>query len=220
MKLSGNNGLYKYDFELSNLERKLTCEFEDMLEKKGFKYLKVPSIQLEKNLARQEINVLGLRVGENLVLTGSAEQGILEYFADSKVEEMNIFSTNQCFRHEFEYDNIKYFRDFTKIEQFAFVKPENFKKTYMLFLRNVTDFLDQYNIEYRIINTSKDSGYHKLKHDIEILYQGEWIETHSLTYFGNEQTKRFGITGGCHTISCTGLAFPRILLAFLDKNIK
>lgn len=60
--------------------------------------------------------------------------------------------------------------------------------------------------------------HHVLKKDIEVLTTTYgWMETHSCTYFGEEQTKRFGITGLTHTISNTGVASPRILVPLLER---
>ena len=49
-------------------------------------------------------------------------------------------------------------------------------------------------------------------------HQYGWLETHSCTYFKDEQTKRLGISGGLHTISNTGIASPRILVPFIERN--
>ena len=55
------------------------------------------------------------------------------------------------------------------------------------------------------------------KYDIEVkTKQYGWMETHSCTYFGEEQSKRFEITGATHTISNTGIASPRILIPFIE----
>lgn len=87
-------------------------------------------------------------------------------------------------------------------------------------LENSLLFLKRHNIEYRLVDTTeRDEGYHKLKYDIEVLTKEYgWLETHSCTYFGEEQSKRFGITGATHTISNTGIASPRILVPFIEKE--
>ena len=85
-------------------------------------------------------------------------------------------------------------------------------------LTNATSFLDKHNIEYRVVNVTKiDYGYHIKKYDIEVkTKQYGWLETHSCSYFDEEQSKRFGITGATHTISNTGIASPRILIPFIE----
>ena len=54
--------------------------------------------------------------------------------------------------------------------------------------------MDKYNIEYRVVDVTKlDFGYHVKKYDIEVkTKQYGWLETHSCSYFGEEQSKRFG----------------------------
>ena len=221
MKYKVENGVYKLDVELSKLERNLFREFEDMLEGMGFTYLSIPSLMTSNTLMRQEIGVTSLGISEEQLLTGSAEQGILEYFSDQEVKEQLIYAKNQCFRREEEYNGLKYCKEFIKLEQFCFCKEENWEANFDLFLRNAKEFLQKHDILYRVIDvTNRDIGYHKLKYDIEVLTKEYgWLETHSCTYFGEEQTKRFGITGATHTISNTGIASPRILVPFIERRV-
>jgi seryl-tRNA synthetase len=87
---------------------------------------------------------------------------------------------------------------------------------------NQIGFLKNNNIEYRLVDvTNTDKGYHKKKVDIEIFTKKYgWLETHSCSYFGDEQVKRFDIKGNIHTLSNTGVASPRILIPFLEKDNK
>ena len=67
--------------------------------------------------------------------------------------------------------------------------------------------------------TEKDEGYHLEKKDVEVLTETYgWMETHSCSYFGHEQTRRFDIGGGMTTISNTAIASPRILVPFLERG--
>lgn len=220
MNFTTNNGIYKYDFELSQLEKQLIREFEDKLDNLGFKYLKIPSTITNQSFERQEIDTTTLSIDDLHVLAGSAEQGILEYFSDSIVQPQMIYSTNTCFRDEENYDGLKYFKEFTKIEMFAFIKPDDYNTVMAYFMNIIESFFKKWDIKYRLVKkTDEDPGYHKEKYDYEIFHKEthDWIETHSLTYFGDEQIERFNIKGDVHTISCTGLAFPRILLPFIEK---
>lgn len=70
------------------------------------------------------------------------------------------------------------------------------------------------------LSDDTDEGYHHVKYDIEVkTEQYGWMETHSCSYFADEQVKRFGIEGGVHTISNTGLASPRVLIPFIEAEI-
>ena len=222
MQYKVESGIYNLDFELSLLEKKLFRDFEDMLDSKGFRYLSIPSLTRWDSFERQGIQdiVKSLSVDHIHNLSGSAEQGILQYYSDSIVEPQLIYSKNQCFRHEnYGYEGLKRCKEFVKLEQFCFCNDYDWREKFDLLLTNAISFLDKHNIEYRVVDVSKlDSGYHVKKYDIEVkTKQYGWLETHSCTYFGEEQSKRFGITGATHTISNTGIASPRILIPFIEK---
>lgn len=222
MSFQVKNGVYSLDFRLSKLEKKLLDDFSSRLENEGFQYLSIPTAISLNTILKQ--NVIGpndtFYLDEEHCLAGSAEQGILEYFANTEVESMKIFARNQCFRTESEYCDLIHLKEFTKIEQFCFCNEINWKENFDLLLANAEDFLTDYGIRHRTINvTNQDSGYHVKKYDIEIYSQNHgWVETHSCSYFGEEQTKRFGITGATHTISNTGIATPRILIPFIEDE--
>lgn len=221
-KYNVKDGIYYLDENLSKLEFNLFREFEDMLLKKGYKYLSLPSAGSWEVIDRQEIvtREQSLGIDERQALFGSVEQGFLEYFMDKEVnEEQCYFSINECFRKEQHLDGLIKLREFKKLEQYCFCKKENAEKYFNELLNNSTNFLKKYNIEYRIIDkTMDDPGYHFKKYDIEVKTKKYgWLETHSCTYFKDEQTKRLGIKGGLHTISNTGIASPRILIPFIEK---
>ena len=222
MKYKVESGIYNLDFELSQLEKKLFIEFEDRLDSKGFRYLSIPSLTRWDSFERQDIEdiVKSLSVDHIHNLSGSAEQGILQYFSDSMVEPQLIYSKNQCFRHEdYNYEGLKRCKEFVKLEQFCFCNNYDWEEKFELLLTNATSFLNKHNIEFRVVDVTKlDLGYHVKKYDIEVkTKQYGWLETHSCTYFGEEQSKRFGITCATHTISNTGIASPRILIPFIEK---
>jgi seryl-tRNA synthetase len=220
MNFKVNNGVYHLDFELSKLEKKLFDDFSNMLEEKGFQYLSVPSIIEFDTFNRQEVKVDTLSADDEHCLSGSAEQGILEYFKDSEVEPLLIYANNTCFRKEEEYDGLVRLMEFKKLEQYCFCHEADVKENFELLLFNAIDFLKKYEIKHRIVDvTKKDPGYHVKKYDIEILTRRYgYVESHSCSYFGEEQTKRFNITGATHTISNTGIASPRILLPFIEEG--
>jgi len=118
MKYKVESGIYNLDFELSQLEKKLFIEFEDRLDSKGFRYLSIPSLTRWDSFERQDIEdiVKSLSVDHIHNLSGSAEQGILQYFSDSMVEPQLIYSKNQCFRHEnYDYEGLKRCKEFVKL---------------------------------------------------------------------------------------------------------
>lgn len=219
------DGIYYIDYELSKLEFDLFREFEDMLLEKGYKYLSLPSAGSWEVIERQGVVSCDYSLGidDRQALFGSAEQGFLEYFQNSEVnEELFLFSLNECFRNEQILNGLKSLREFKKLEQYCFCKPENSDKCFEELLNNSIEFLKRHNIEYRVVDkTLEDPGYHIKKYDIEVKTENYgWMETHSCTYFADEQTKRLNIEGGMHTISNTGIASPRILIPFIEKTRK
>lgn len=221
------NGIAVYENDDHLQESRLTKKFIDHADSYGFYPKIVPSVVKRSTIERQDVVHwdFTLRINDQQALSGSAEQGLLELFADSETFECNYFAYNQCFRNEREHVGWMRCREFRKVELFSFCHPENWEEKFNHLLTTATTFLDylqeHYDFpEYRIVDrTTDDPGYHVLKKDIEVLTRTHgWMETHSCTYFGDEQVKRFNITGGVHTISNTGIAFPRILIPLLERG--
>ena len=209
---------------LSELERRLFRAFEQRLLNDGFDYLSIPSSVSWDGLNAQEVVSEGAVLGfdEDHCLGGSAEQGILDRFSGQEVEPQLLFAENFCWRNESDLDGLKTLKEFRKLEQFAFVEPDNWRSVFTQILHHGYDFLNQFDeLEVRVIDcTDVDEGYHHVKYDIEVkTEQYGWMETHSCSYFADEQVKRFGIEGGVHTISNTGLASPRVLIPFIEAGI-
>lgn len=222
MNYKVNNGIYKLDFELSKLEKEIIEECEIIMQEKNFQYLSIPSTINPLTFKRQDIKINTFGYGPQEVLAGSAEQGILEYFSDQEVQPMKIYSKNTCYRFENEYEGLKRVKEFTKVEQFVFCEEKDVENNFNLILSNAIELLNRYNIKYREVNvTNIDPGYHKKKIDLEVwTEQYGWMETHSCSYFGEEQAKRYGITGATHTLSNTGVATPRILIPLIEEHNK
>jgi len=209
--------------ELSELERRLFRMFEERLIAKGFKYLSVPSSLKWSSLRKQGTVTVDhtLNVDEVHCLAGSAEQGILERYAGQNVEPMLLYAENACFRTEDEYEGLRSCKEFRKLEQYAFVDPDEWERVFFELLSNALRFLEDLGIECRARDCTKDDpGYHHYKVDIEVwTEQYGWLETHSCSYFADEQIKRFSIGGDVHSISNTGLASPRVLIPFIEQGI-
>ena len=218
------NGVVYLGSQLSELERRLFRAFESRLLGDGFTYLSTPSSVSWDGLEAQEIvkkdAVLGF--DEQHCLGGSAEQGILDRFSGHEVEPQLLFAENLCWRNENELEGLKTLKEFRKLEQFAFVDPDNWEAVFDRIINHGYNFLNQFDaLEVRIVDcTDIDEGYHHVKYDIEVkTEQYGWMETHSCSYFADEQVKRFGIKGDVHTISNTGLASPRVLIPFIEAEI-
>lgn len=217
-----DHGVFQPSFELSELERSLFRDFEEMLRGKDFKYLAVPVAVSTKTFRRQGVatNEQAYWLDGDHMLSGSAEQGILDHFADSEVGPMRIYAFTHCFRRELNLDSFVRLKEFKKLEQFVFCHEPDWEREFNLVLENATSFLNKWSIEHRVVDvTNRDLGYHIKKYDIEIATKSfGWVESHSCTYFGTEQSKRLGITGANHTLSNTGIASPRILLPYIERQ--
>ena len=218
------DGIYFLDEKLSLLEKRILDECEKHLKSKGFEYLSTPSAIKWKTWETQDIKIPVpiLGIDATHCLAGSAEQGILERFANQKVEPRLIYARNQCFRNESSYEGLLRVKEFIKVEQFCFASKETWEEKFNWLLDSATSFLTKLGIESHIRDVSKlDAGYHIKKYDIFIKTKAYgWIESHSCSYFGEEQSKRFEITGATHTLSNTGIASPRILIPFIEGLAK
>ena len=221
MKNLVRNGVFFPDFETSFLENNLFKDYEYRLIKEGFYYLSIPSLITKDTYERQAMIPWEkvFKIDDNFALAGSAEQGILELFKGLEVEECAIYAKNQCFRSEPSYNGLKHLREFIKLEQFVFCRENDTDYYFDKILGLAISFLKDNDIEYRVVDvTKRDPGYHKSKFDIEVKTKTYgWMETHSCSSFGEEQTRRFDITGATHTLSNTGIASPRILVPFLER---
>lgn len=216
-------GIPRLTFSESQLEYNLQKKFEKMMEEKGFLYLSIPTSVPIETFVRQEIATDTYMLEWDMSLAGSAEQGILDIFSDSVIHQpQRIWTINQCFRKEDSYDEIHY-KEFKKLEQYIFTDEIHAKMEFDKILHDTVTFMEKNGFKVRTVDESRDEGYHVDKVDIQVFSPAlnDWIETHSCSYFGTEQSERFGFTGEFnHTISCTGLAFPRVLLGLdVDVNI-
>lgn len=219
MQYKVENGIYKLNFELSKLEKQIINDCVSILERNNFQYLSIPSTILLSTFEKQQIKTDTFLYGKNDILAGSAEQGILEYFTNQYVEPMKIYSMNTCFRVEDKYEDLIRVKEFYKVEQYIFCHENNYEENMNILIHNALELLEKYNIEYRVIDvTKKDEGYHLKKLDVEVWTKKYgWMETHSCSYFGTEQSSRYNITGANHTLSNTGIATPRILIPLIER---
>lgn len=221
MKWTTRDGVAVLDPIATSLELDLFTRFNSGLHD-AYTYLSVPSLVQRSTIERQGAIPWDwtLKVVGDQALSGSAEQGILEHFADQEVAPKRYWAHNQCFRNEDHYEGWLRLREFRKTELFSFCHEKQWETEFEALLSTATRFLKELDLTYRVVDKTKDDpGYHVQKYDVEVLTKTYgWIETHSCSYFGEEQSRRFGITGATHTLSNTGLASPRILIPLLENR--
>lgn len=218
------DGVFFPDPRIADWERWVFATCADILHEREFDYRSVPSTVTRDTIERQGTVPWDrvVEVGPDLCLSGSAEQGLLEMYRGQTLSggQLRLYALNQCFRREETYKGLKHLREFRKLEQFVFCGPDNWKREFEIVLDNVKRLMATFEIDYRVENvTERDPGYHLHKLDVEVWTTAYgWLETHSLAYFGEEQTRRFDIKGLTHTISATGVASPRFLVPLLERG--
>jgi seryl-tRNA synthetase len=116
---------------------------------------------------------------------------------------------------------------FNKIEMYSICLPSESKKELKFLVENAENILKMLNLHYRIVNLpSCDLAYQSAQtYDIEVWlpYIGEYSEVSSasncLDYQARRGNIRFrdGFTSGyVHTLNCSGLATPRVMIALLE----
>ncbi len=211
----------------AQLERRVLRTGEDFLFGRGWTYLSIPSLVKRSTIERQAAVTWEhtFKINDSLALAGSAEQGILELFEGTRLNESEpqhrYFANNSCFRNEDTLDGWKSLLEFRKIEQFVFATSDDAARySFDECLANTTKVFGLLGVhvgQLRYVDTTNDPGYHIKKTDIEVMTQAYgWMEVCSCTYFGVEQAERFNITGAPYTVSCTLVATPRALIPLLE----
>lgn len=186
-----------------------------------YQYVSVPSMVDRDTIERQGVVAWEqcFRVGDELALAGSAEQGFLQLAKDRPAQLGRYWAHNQCFRKEKAL--VPWLRqyEFLKTELYVICDPADWEGEYEQCLRLGESFMGSLGYTVRRRDCTRDPGYHRSKTDLEVLTRRYgWVETHSCTYFGDEQAMRLGMCGPVHTVSCTGAASPRILLPWLEEQ--
>ena len=120
---------------------------------------------------------------------------------------------------------------FNKVEMVKFVKPEDSDKTLDILVKHVTDFLEELNIPYRVLDLATgDMGFGASRcFDIEVWSPAEdkYLEASSCSSFLDFQARRMNIrfkrnAGGkpeyVHTLNGSGLATSRLLVSLYENN--
>lgn len=216
------DGYYALSEKLAEVERRAINACIDAAAARGFSYISVPSLVSAETVALQEIGVEPHKVDDRAVLSGSAEQGILQLLSRRTITgEFKLCAFNHCFRREDALDRLYRLTEFKKVELFVACKTDNWERRFDECLHFAEDMAKLVGADCtRISDTVSDPGYHIKKMDVEVLTKAHgWIEVCSCSYFGKEQMMRMEIGGRDYcTISCTGLAVPRALIPVFEKN--
>lgn len=177
---------------------------------------------------------------DNDYLSGTAEVPIMGYYSNEvlSVGELPIkfLGFSPCYRREAgshgkDTRGLIRVHEFYKVEQVLLCEAshETSVKFHDMLNRNTEEFIESLGIPYHtVVNCGGDLGLGQVKkYDIELWVPGEqtYREISSASYFHDFQTRRFNIrykdaegkTRFAHSLNCTAIPTPRILVSLIEN---
>ena len=244
-KTSGN-GFYYLKGNIARLHSAILSYARDFMIDRGFTYY-IPPFMIRSNVvtgvmsfAEME-NMMYKIEGEDLYLIGTSEHSMIGKFIDTALEEEELpqalTSYSPCFRkevgaHGIEERGVYRIHQFEKQEMVVVCKPEESPAWFEKLYNNTVDFFRTLDIPVRTLECcSGDLADLKVKSiDVEAWSprQQKYFEVGSCSNLGDAQARRLGIrvknkeTGNYfpHTLNNTVVAPPRMLIAFLENNLR
>ena len=244
-KTSGN-GFYYLMGDIARLHSAILSYARDFMIDRGFTYV-VPPFMIHGNVvtgvmsfAEME-NMMYKIEGEDLYLIGTSEHSMIGKFIDTILDESQLPQTltsySPCFRkevgaHGIEERGVYRIHQFEKQEMIVICKPEESPMWFDKLWQNTVDFFRTLDIPVRTLECcSGDLAYLKVKSlDVEAWSprQKKYFEVGSCSNLGDAQARRLQIRvkdgkGGkylAHTLNNTCVAPPRMLIAFLENNLR
>ena len=244
-KTSGN-GFYYLRGDIARLHSAILSYARDFMIDKGFTYY-VPPFMIRGNvvdgvmsLAEME-NMMYKIEGEDLYLIGTSEHSMIGKFIDTLLEEKELpqalTSYSPCFRkevgaHGIEERGVYRIHQFEKQEMVVVCRPEESKEWFEKLYHYTIEFFRSLDIPVRSLECcSGDLADLKVKSiDVEAWSprQQKYFEVGSCSNLGDAQARRLGIRvrnkekGNYfpHTLNNTVVAPPRMLIAFLENNLR
>ncbi len=244
-KTSGN-GFYYLQGDIARLHSAILSYARDFMIDKGFTYY-VPPFMIRGNVvdgvmsfAEME-NMMYKIEGEELYLIGTSEHSMIGKFIDTLLEEKELpqalTSYSPCFRkevgaHGIEERGVYRIHQFEKQEMVVVCRPEESKEWFEKLYHYTIEFFRSLDIPVRSLECcSGDLADLKVKSiDVEAWSprQQKYFEVGSCSNLGDAQARRLGIRvrnkekGNYfpHTLNNTVVAPPRMLIAFLENNLR
>jgi seryl-tRNA synthetase len=233
--------------ELLQLEMALWQYTVNKLMTKGFQVMSVPSLSFENAFYHTghfpfDYESVYSMPKDNLFLAGTAEVILNSIHAGDILKEADLpimyAGFSPCFRREAgaagkDTRGLIRVHQFSKVEQYIICKADiaESDKMHNFILQNAEEVMQDMEIPYQIIaNCTGDMGAGKYRmNDIEAWYPGQdkYRETHSCSSLLDWQARRTNIryredeTGKvkyAYTLNNTGLATPRVLVAFIENH--
>ena len=244
-KTSGN-GFYYLMGDIARLHSAILTYARDFMIDRGFTYV-VPPFMIHGNVVNGVMsfaemeNMMYKIEGEDLYLIGTSEHSMIGKFIDTILDEEELPKTltsySPCFRkevgaHGIEERGVYRIHQFEKQEMIVICRPEDSPMWFNRLWQNTVDFFRTLDIPVRTLECcSGDLADLKVKSlDVEAWSprQQKYFEVGSCSNLGDAQARRLQIRVKgkdgkkylAHTLNNTCVAPPRMLIAFLENNLK
>ena len=246
-KVAGN-GFYYLMGDIARIHSAVISYARDFMIDRGFTYC-VPPFMIRSNVVTgvmsfDEMDAMMYKIeGEDLYLIGTSEHSMIGKFIDTINDEeklpYTLTSYSPCFRkekgaHGIEERGVYRIHQFEKQEMIVVCKPEESKIWYDKLWQNTVDLFRSLDIPVRTLECcSGDLADLKVKScDVEAWSprQKKYFEVGSCSNLGDAQARRLGIRVRskenpkklyfAHTLNNTVVAPPRMLIAFLENNLR
>ena len=239
------NGFYYLMGDIARLHSAVISYARDFMIDRGFTYC-VPPFMIRSNVVTgvmsfAEMDAMMYKIeGEDLYLIGTSEHSMIGKFIDQIVPEeeppYTLTSYSPCFRkekgaHGLEERGVYRIHQFEKQEMIVVCKPEDSPMWFDKLWKNTVDLFRSMDIPVRTLECcSGDLADLKVKSvDVEAWSprQKKYFEVGSCSNLGDAQARRLKIRVDgkdgkylAHTLNNTVVAPPRMLIAFLENNLR
>ena len=244
-KVAGE-GFYYLMGDIARLHSAVLAYARDFMIDKGFTYC-IPPYMIRSKVVTgvmsfEEMDAMMYKIeGEDLYLIGTSEHSMIGKFIDSITPEeklpLTLTSYSPCFRkekgaHGIEERGIYRIHQFEKQEMIVICKPEESMEWFNKMWSYSVELFRSMDIPVRTLECcTGDLADLKVKsYDVEAWSpkQQKYFEVCSCSNLGDAQARRLGIkvkgADGkkylAHTLNNTVVAPPRMLIAFLENNLR
>ena len=240
------NGFYYLMGDIARLHSAVISYARDFMINRGFTYC-VPPFMIRSNVVTgvmsfAEMDAMMYKIeGEDLFLIGTSEHSMIGKFIDTIIPQEQLPKTltsySPCFRkekgaHGIEERGVYRIHQFEKQEMIVVCKPEESPMWFDKLWQNTVDLFRSMDIPVRTLECcSGDLADLKVKSfDVEAWSprQKKYFEVGSCSNLGDAQARRLKIRVKgedgqkyfAHTLNNTVVAPPRMLIAFLENNLR
>ena len=239
------NGFYYLMGDIARLHSAVISYARDFMIDRGFTYC-IPPFMIRSDVVTgvmsfAEMEAMMYKIeGEDLYLIGTSEHSMIGKFIDQIVPEAELpytlTSYSPCFRkekgaHGLEERGVYRIHQFEKQEMVVVCRPEESPAWFDKLWQNTVDLFRSLDIPVRTLECcSGDLADLKVKSiDVEAWSprQKKYFEVGSCSNLGDAQARRLRIRVNgkegkylAHTLNNTVVAPPRMLIAFLENNLR